>query len=73
MTLLIRAFMERAFPPDVDVSHEENAKKKSASILVCRPQRELDYIQYVVKNWQVDVEIRKMVPGFDRDEIIAFC
>ncbi len=23
-----RAFMERAFPPDVDVSHEENAKKK---------------------------------------------
>jgi hypothetical protein len=39
-----RAFMERAFPPDVDVLHEENAKKKSASILACRPQRELNYI-----------------------------
>ena len=39
---------------------------------MCRPQRELDYIEYVVKNWQVDVEIWKMVPGRDRDEIIAF-
>ncbi len=64
--------MERAFPPGVEVAHGENTKKKSASILVYRPQQELDYINYVIKNWQLDVEVRKKLSGRDRDEIIEF-
>ena len=69
-----RVFIERAFPPEREVAQGDvNAKKKkSASILACRPQRELDYIEFVVKNWHVGVELRRMLPGCDRDEITQF-
>jgi hypothetical protein len=64
-----RAFMEKAFPPE---KQEDHPQKKSGSIKNARPQDEFDYIQYVVKNWQPDKEIRHMLPGPERNQLLAF-
>jgi hypothetical protein len=63
--------MERAFPVK-DVSTADNPQQKSGSILACRPQEELDYIEYVVCNWQVGVDVRLMPPGHEKDKLIQF-
>jgi hypothetical protein len=67
-----RAFMERMFPPDRKQMDADNPQKKSGSILSCWPQVELDYIKFIVKKWQVGVEVQNMVPGQDRDELLDF-
>ena len=46
-----KVFMERAFPPETASKTYSNTQKKSGSILACRPQAEMDYIVYVIKNW----------------------
>ncbi len=66
-----KAFMERAFP--LGKEKYLNAKSKSASIPSCRPKLKLDYIIYVVLNWQVDVQVRSMTPGYERDSLLHFC
>jgi hypothetical protein len=65
------AFMERAFPPGKEKNYL-NAKSKSASIPSCQPKSELDYIIYVVSNWQVGVQIWSMTPGYKRDSLLHF-
>ena len=60
------------FPPDREQMDADNPQKKSGSILSCWPQVELDYIEFIVKNWQVGVEVWNMVPGQDRDELLDF-
>jgi len=64
-----QAFMERASPPDEE---EDHPQKKSASIQAARPQAELDYIEYVVKNWRHGVEVRNMLPSLDKDQLADF-
>ena len=66
-----KAYMERAFPVK-DVSTADNPQSKSGSILACRPQEDLDYIAYVVRHWQVGVDVRLMPPGHEKDELIEF-
>ena len=67
-----RVFMERAFPPDAEVVDFDNPQKKSASILACRPQAELDYVLYVVREWQFGVSVNTMSPGPDKDRLVEF-
>lgn len=67
-----RSFMELAFNPDAEESQYDHPQKRSASILVCRPQIELDYIEYVVKNWQFGKEVKKMCPGPEKEQLIEF-
>ena len=67
-----RIFMERAFPPEAEEVDFDNPQKKSASILACRPQSELDYIKYVVTNWQFGVEVKTMPPGPEKDQLVDF-
>ncbi len=67
-----KAFMERASPPGKE-KYYLNAKSKSAFIPSCRQKSELDYIIYVVSNWQVGVQIRSMTPGYERDSLLHFC
>ncbi len=67
-----KAFMERAFPSGEEKNYF-NAKSKSASIPLCQPKLELDYIIYVVSNWQVGFQIRSMTPGYKRDSLLIFC
>jgi hypothetical protein len=45
-----KAFMLNAFPPVNP--HKSYPQSKSASIAQCRPQSEVDYVKYVVQNWQ---------------------
>ena len=68
-----KVFMERAFPPEKGSKTYSNTQKKSGSILACRLQAEMDYIVYVIKNWQVGVEAKFMANGIERDELLAFC
>ena len=64
--------MERAFPPDAEEVLFDNPQKKSASILAGRPQAELDYILYVVREWQFGVSVNTMSPGPDKDQLVEF-
>ena len=65
--------MERAFPPDAKEVNFDNPQKKSAPILACWPQAELDYIEYVVNNWQHGVKVQNMSPGPEKDQLVEFC
>jgi hypothetical protein len=67
-----KALMERAFPSGREKNYL-NAKSKSASIPSCQLKSELDYVIYVVSNWQVGVQIRSMNPGYERDSLLHFC
>jgi hypothetical protein len=64
-----RAFMERAFPPDAEFN---NQHKAAASINSARPQKELDYIEYVVKHWQHGIELKDMLPSLEKDKLTEF-
>ncbi len=44
----------------------------SAMIKMCRPPKDLDYISYILKNWQVGVIIKTMDPSSERDRISKF-
>jgi hypothetical protein len=61
-----RAFSVRTLAADVPLT------TASASIKMCRPQKDIDYIIYVLKNWCVDVNIRDMDPCPERDSISKF-
>jgi len=65
-----RAFMERAFPPDAEFN---NQHKAAASINSARPQKELDYIEYVVKHWHHGIELKDMLPSLEKDKLTEFC
>jgi len=38
----------------------------------CHTQEELDYIAYVIDNWNVGINLKKMDPGREREESTAF-
>jgi ribosomal protein S7 len=59
-----KAFMERAFP----TTNQNKDYANSIAIRACRPQEEVDYIEYVVKHWQVGVEVKNMLPGHDKGQ-----
>jgi hypothetical protein len=60
-------FMERAFatPDSDDVGDVEGFH-------LCRPQRELDLIAYIVMNWQTGVSLKEMEPGPEKDWLTKF-
>ena len=56
-------------PPRKIKKQYSNPQKKSASILACMPQAEMDYIVYIIKS----VEAKFMMNGIERNELLAFC
>ena len=66
-----KAFMAKAFP-DLGDKYQGNAQSQSASIKSCRPQSEVDYIIHVLNNWEKGIEVNRMAPGPDRDNLIHF-
>jgi len=69
---LKQAFMERAYPPGKKHSYTKS-QSISAAIPTCRTKSELDYITFVVGNWQVGVKVRDMEIGYKRANLIQFC
>ena len=64
-----RLFMSRAFPPiPVDGDNEDDADRG----LWCRPQQELDYIVFVLSNWQTNVNLKTMSAGPEKDKLTKF-
>ena len=63
--------MERAYPPGKEHSYTKS-QSISAAIPTCRHKSELDYITYVVANWQVGVKVREMDIDYNRDALIQF-
>jgi hypothetical protein len=61
-----RVFSVRTLAADVPLT------TASASINMCRPQKDIDYIIYVLKNWCVGVNIKFMEPCLERDSISKF-
>ena len=59
--------MERAYPPGKEHSYTKS-QRISAAIPTCRPKSELEYITYVVANWQVGVKVRDMEIGYERGD-----
>jgi hypothetical protein len=68
-----KAFYLKAFHPVDPDKDFEKPQSKSASIPQCRPQTEVDYIKYVVENWQKGTEIRTMQEGREKDALLHFC
>ncbi len=68
-----KAFMLKAFPPINPHQSFDKPQSKSASIAQCHPQSEVDYIKYVVQNWQKGTEICTMQDGEEKDELLRFC
>ena len=51
-------FMQRAFPPQpANVGRAKTQGAAAASINACRPQSEVDYIVYVLMDWQVGIRL----------------
>ena len=46
-----QAFMENAFPAELEEKTFSNAQVKSAFTKTCQPQSEIDYIIYVITHW----------------------
>ncbi len=61
-----RAFSVRTLATDVPLT------TASASITMCRPQKDIDYIIYIFKNWHVGVNIKFMEPCSERASIQKF-
>ena len=61
-----RAFSLRTLAADVPLT------TASASIKMCRPQQDIDYIIHVLQNWRVGVNIKFMDPCPERDSICKF-
>jgi hypothetical protein len=61
-----RAFFVRALAANVSLT------TASASIKMCRPQKDIDYIIHVLKNWCVGVNIKVMDPCHERDSISKY-
>ena len=61
-----RAFSVRTLAADVPLT------TASASIKMCRPQKDIDYIIYILKNWCVGVNIKFMEPCSERASIAKF-
>jgi len=68
-------FMKRAFPPNSDLeSRKEGMAHQTyvATIKMCRPQKDLDYIINIVANWRPELKIREMEAGYERNRLQAF-
>ena len=67
-----KAFYLKAFPPVDPDKDFEKPQSKSASIPQCRPQTKVDYIKYVVENWQKGTEIRTMQESQEKNALLHF-
>ncbi len=66
-------FIQRAFPPQpANVGKAKTQGAATASIKACRPQSEVDYIVYVLMNWQVSIRLTELNPGTERDRLGRF-
>ena len=54
--------MARAFP----LTERDN-------LVWCHPQEEINYVEYVLTNWQDGVNIKQMPAGPERDKLVQFC
>ncbi len=66
-------FMQRAFlPQPANIGKAKTQGAAAASIKACRLQSEIDYIVYVLMNWQVGVRLTELNPGTERDRLQGF-
>ncbi len=66
-----KEFMKRAFLLRV-ISNNIPLTTASAMIKMCRPQSDIDYIIYCLKNWEVGVCIKTMEHCPEKDRIAKF-
>jgi hypothetical protein len=60
-------FMERAF-----ATQDGDDGGDVEGFHLCRPQKELDLIAYIVMNWQIGINLKKMEPGPEKDWVTKF-
>ncbi len=60
-------FMERAF-----ATQDGDDGGDAEGFYLCRPQRELDLIAYVLMNWQTGVSLKEIEPGPEKDRLTKF-
>jgi len=67
-----QAFMEKAFPAELEEKPSANSQVKSASTKTCQPQSEIDYIIYVITHWDKGTVVKTLPPGPESDRLISF-
>jgi hypothetical protein len=66
-------FMQRAFlPQPANIGKAKTQGAAAASTKACRPQSEVDYIVYVLTNWQVGIWLTELNSGTERDKLRDF-
>jgi hypothetical protein len=66
-------FMQRASPPQpANVGKTKTQGAAAVSIKAYRPQSEVDYIVYILMNWQVGIWHTELNPGTERDRLQLF-
>jgi hypothetical protein len=55
-----KAFYIKAFPPINTHKWFEKPQSKSASMTLCCPKTEVDYIKYVIQHWEKGTVIHNM-------------
>jgi len=64
-------FMKRALSVRTHAT-DDPLTTASASIKMCRPQNDIDYIIYILENWCVGTNLKNMDPCPERDSISKF-
>jgi hypothetical protein len=68
-----KAFYMKAFPPVNPHEQFDKPQSKSASMTLCRPKTEVDYIKYVIQHWEKGTVIRNMEDGEEKKRLLNFC
>jgi hypothetical protein len=68
-----KAFYMQAFPPSNPHKWFDKPQSKSASMTVCRPKIEVDYIKYLIQNWDKGTVICEMEDVEDKKWLLNFC
>ncbi len=67
-----KAFYMKAFLPINPHKWFKKPQLKSASMTVCRPKSEVDYIKYVIQHWEKGTVICEMEDGEEKRRLLNF-
>ncbi len=65
-------FMARAFPPPKPIGKGVPHQVAVATIKMCHEKAAFDKIIYIMENWQPDLKIKDVEPGYERDCLKKF-
>ena len=63
----------KAFPVTNPHQTFDKPQSKSASMSLCCSKTEVDYIKYVIQNWDKGTEIHNVEDAEEKNRLLSFC